>query len=187
MLKTSLTNALKVLNNQGVIAYPTESVFGLGCDPDSPDALQKILKIKQRPAHKGLILIAANTKQLQDYADFSQLSPAQIARMQATWPGPVTWIVPAKKNLQPLIKGDFESVAVRVTAHPIVSELCTLFNKPIISTSANISGQDACQNAAQVQKMFVDTPLLETIVQASVSAFGSPSQIYDALTGKRLR
>ncbi|WP_094751340.1 Sua5/YciO/YrdC/YwlC family protein [Psychromonas sp. CD1] len=187
MLKTDLTNALITLKNQGVIAYPTESVFGLGCDPDSEVALNKILQIKQRSAHKGLILIAANSEQLQNYADFSQLNEIQITRIQSTWPGPVTWIVPAKSTLHPLITGHFKSVAVRVSAHPLVSELCLMFNKPIISTSANLSGLEACQTATQVEEMFLNSPLLGTILRASVGKSDSPSKIYDALSGERLR
>jgi len=77
MPNIDLSNALKVLNTQGVISYPTEAVFGLGCDPDSPIAIEKVLQLKKRPASKGLILIAANIEQLQNYADFSLLNNEQ--------------------------------------------------------------------------------------------------------------
>jgi L-threonylcarbamoyladenylate synthase len=107
MPEVDLENALNALKNQGVIAYPTESVFGLGCDPDSPTAIKKILQIKNRPAYKGLILIAANIQQLKNYADFNALNEQQLAAINKTWPGPFTWIVPAKKNLCKLISGDF--------------------------------------------------------------------------------
>ncbi|HEY5714792.1 MAG TPA: L-threonylcarbamoyladenylate synthase [Psychromonas sp.] len=188
MLKQSdLNNTLKALNAQGVIAYPTESVFGLGCDPDCEAAIQKILTLKKRPADKGLILIAASIEQLEKYADFSLLNDAQLAAIKKTWPGPYTWIVPAKKNLSKLISGDFDSVAVRVTAHPVVRQICLAFNKPIISTSANLSGLDAALNSQQVNEMFRDNPLLSMVIDAPVSGLSSPSQIYDASSGKRLR
>lgn len=187
MTNYELSNALIALRNQGVIAYPTESVFGLGCDPDSDTAIQKILDLKKRPSHKGLILIAADIEQLTNYADFSTLSDTQINAIEATWPGPFTWIVPTHKNLSKLISGSFDSVAVRVSDHPVVQQLCREFGKPIISTSANLSGLQACVNAKQVKQMFVDNMLLTTIVEAQVSGLDNPSQIFDAVTGKRLR
>jgi L-threonylcarbamoyladenylate synthase len=187
LTKIDLSSALTALRTQGVIAYPTESVFGLGCDPDCDGAIQKILDLKQRPTHKGLILIAADIKQLKNYADFSMLTTKQISNIEKTWPGPFTWIVPVHKNLSKLISGDFDSVAVRVSAHPVVQQLCRQFGKPIISTSANLYGLTACSNAVQVKQMFADNALLTTIIEADVSGLDNPSQIHDALTGKRLR
>jgi len=182
-----LSTALNVLNNQGVIAYPTEAVFGLGCDPDSQSALEKVLLIKKRPAHKGLILVAANIEQLENYTDFSMLSELQLTKIKASWPGPVTWIVPVNKKLCKLVSGDFNSVAVRVSAHPVIQSLCLAFGKPIVSTSANLSTLEPCKTTDQVKEMFKNQTLLETIVDASVTGLSAPSQIYDALSGKRLR
>jgi len=187
MSKIDLSDALRVLNTQGVISYPTESVFGLGCDPDSSVAIEKVLQLKKRPASKGLILIAANIEQLQHYADFNSLNSQQLNAIKSTWPGPFTWIVPAQKNLNELISGDFKSVAVRVTDHPIVQQLCLQFGKPIISTSANLSGLTPCTTSEQVKTMFANQPLLESIITAPVSGLANPSQIHDALSGKRLR
>ena len=187
MSEIALSNALNVLQHQGVIAYPTESVFGLGCDPDCQPAIEKILQIKKRPAHKGLILIAANIEQLTNYADFSSLTTQQLAAIKKTWPGPFTWVIPAKRNLCKLISGDFDSVAVRVSAHPVVQQLCTQFGKPIISTSANLSGLEPCTTSRQVRAMFASQPLLETVIDAPVSGLSAPSQIHDARSGKRLR
>lgn len=187
MTNFDLSNALTVLRNQGVIAYPTESVFGLGCDPDDDIAIQKILELKKRPQHKGLILIAANIEQLKNYADFSELTDSQITSINNTWPGPFTWVVPVQKSLSKLISGDFDSVAVRVSAHPVVQQLCSEFGKPIISTSANLSGLEACVNAVEVKLMFVDNPLLENIIEADVSGLDNTSQIHNAITGQRLR
>ena len=182
-----LSNALKALKNQGVIAYPTESVFGLGCDPDSPEAINKILQIKHRPAYKGLILIAANIDQLQHYVDFNTLTTQQIERVKNSWPGPFTWVIPAKENSCKLIQGDFKSIAVRVSAHPVVIQLCSQFGKPIISTSANLSGLDPCTTSQQVKEMFTKQPLLENIINAPVCGLATPSQIRDAQSGQRLR
>ena len=182
-----LSDALNALNNTGVIAYPTESVFGLGCDPDDDVAIQKILDLKQRPTHKGLILIASNIEQLQAYADFSVLNETQLNEIKKTWPGPFTWVVPAQASLSKLISGDFDSVAVRVSDHPIVQALCSQFNKPIISTSANLSGLEACATVLEVTEMFAGNDLLNCIIQQPVSGLKNPSQIRLALTGERLR
>lgn len=187
MKNIELHKALSILNTQGLIAYPTESVFGLGCDPDSELAIEKILSLKKRPACKGLILIAANIEQLQKYADFSVLTQQQLADIKQTWPGPVTWVVPAKKTLSKLISGDFNSVAVRVSAHPLVQKLCQQFGKAIISTSANLSGLPPCINYSQVNEMFAGQALLQEIINAPVSGLSEPSQIFNALTGERLR
>jgi len=187
MNDADLSHALDVLKTQGVIAYPTESVFGLGCDPDCDSAIKKILYLKQRPAHKGLILIAANIQQLTGYADFSLLTAQQLTAIKNSWPGPVTWVVPAHKNLSKLISGDFDSVAVRVSAHPVVQQLCLAFAKPIISTSANLSGLEPSKTHQGVSAMFANQPLLGTIIDAPVSGLSAPSQIYDALSGERLR
>jgi L-threonylcarbamoyladenylate synthase len=185
--KSELNNALKILQSQGVIAYPTESVFGLGCDPDCDAAIQKILLLKKRPAHKGLILIAASIEQLEKYADFSLLTDAQLAAIKKTWPGPTTWIIPSQKNLSKLISGDFESVAVRVTDHPIVRQICLAFDKPIISTSANLSGLEAALNSQQTDRMFKNNPLLALVINGIVSGLSTPTPIFSASTGKQLR
>ncbi|MDA7746624.1 L-threonylcarbamoyladenylate synthase [Psychromonas sp.] len=182
-----LSNALTALRTQGVIAYPTESVFGLGCDPDNETAIQKILDLKQRPAHKGLILIAANIEQLSPYADFSMLDETLLTNITNTWPGPFTWVVPAQASLSKLISGNFDSVAVRVTDHPVVQALCTAYDKPIISTSANLSGLEACITAEQVKQMFTGNDLLDCIIDEPVAGLANPSQIRLALTGERLR
>ncbi|RBW44089.1 L-threonylcarbamoyladenylate synthase type 1 TsaC [Psychromonas sp. B3M02] len=187
MDKNTLSQALLALKSEGVIAYPTESVFGLGCDPDSEVAIQKILDLKQRPAHKGLILIAANIEQLQGYADFSSLSVEQLDNIKATWPGPFTWVVPVQASLSKLVSGDFDSIAVRVTEHPTVQAICNEFGKPIISTSANLSGEPSCITAEQVEQMFVNHSLLNYVVNYPVTGLENPSQIHDAVTGKRLR
>ena len=101
----TIAQAVEQLQQQKVIAYPTEAVFGVGCDPQSDLALQKLLNLKQRPAHKGLILIAASIEQLTPYVDWSQLTEAQIATLKESWPAPVTWVVPALPEVSSLLRG----------------------------------------------------------------------------------
>lgn len=118
--------AIAVLKQDKVIAYPTEAVFGVGCDPDSETAVTRLLELKQRPIDKGLILIAANFDQLKPYIDDSMLTDAQRDAIFACWPGPVTFVFPAAITTPRWLTGRFDSLAVRVTDHPLVVALCGL-------------------------------------------------------------
>jgi L-threonylcarbamoyladenylate synthase len=182
---TAISNAVIALKNQQVIAYPTEAVFGLGCDPMNESAVQRLLTIKQRPVEKGLILIAANLAQLEHYVDLSKLSALQIDNIKQTWPGPATWVMPAKAQVPKWLTGQFDSIAVRVSAHQTVQQLCLAFGGPITSTSANLTGLTPCVTTAEVTQQLA--PLLGAIVDADVGELAQPTTITDALTGKVYR
>ena len=107
-----MTSAVQVFQQGGVLAYPTEAVFGLGCDPDQQSAVQKILTIKKRPIEKGLILLAGEYKQLQPYIDEQKMSTEQIKTMLSRWPNGVTQVVPASKKAQPFLTGQFDTIAI---------------------------------------------------------------------------
>lgn len=164
-----------------VIAYPTEAVYGLGCDPDNACAVDKILAIKQRPISKGLILIASNFSQLKPYIDHQQLNAHQLDTIMQTWPGPTTWVMPAAKTTPRWITGDFDSIAVRVTQHPVVRQLCQALGKPLISTSANLSGQPAINDFDELLAQMSE--LVDHIVAGEVDSQMTPSKIIDALSG----
>ncbi|MFA1241211.1 L-threonylcarbamoyladenylate synthase type 1 TsaC [Serratia odorifera] len=183
-MSLEFTSIITALNNQQVIAYPTEAVFGLGCDPDSEQALRELLALKQRPWEKGLILIAAEYDQLLPYIADRQLSESQRAAIFASWPGPVTWVIPAKPTTSTLLTGRFNSLAVRVSDHPLVQQLCREFGKPLVSTSANLSGQEPCRSADEVLQQFgAAFPVLD----GNVGGRLNPSEIRDALTGEQIR
>lgn len=177
--------ALNALRQGEVIAYPTEGVFGVGCDPDNPDAIKKLLEIKQRPVEKGLILIAASYDQLLPYIDESQLNQEQLKRVHATWPGPVTWIMPTSDKVSHWVSGQFDSIAVRVTDHPLVQKMCHAFQKPITSTSANLTGLPPCLTTEQVDEQLGDQ--LAVILEGATGGRTKPSEIRDAKTSKILR
>ncbi|MFB9137441.1 L-threonylcarbamoyladenylate synthase [Vibrio sp. AK197] len=177
--------ALNALQTGEVIAYPTEGVFGVGCDPDDPQAIQKLLTLKQRPVEKGLILIAADYQQLLPYIDESQLSEQQLEAVHATWPGPVTWIMPCSPKVSTWVSGQFDSIAVRVTDHPLVQRLCREFGKPLTSTSANLSGLPPCMTTEQVSEQLGEQ--LVAILQGETGGRDKPSEIRDAKSGKVLR
>ena len=180
----TVAQAVAVLNNEHVIAYPTEAVFGVGCDPDSETAVMRLLALKQRPVEKGLILIAASFDQLKPYIDDSRLSDAQRAVIFASWPGPVTFVFPARPDTPRWLTGRFDSLAVRVTDHPLVIELCEAYGKPLVSTSANLTGQPPCRTTAEVRAQFGDS---FPVVDGATGGRQNPSEIRDALTGEQFR
>ncbi|MFQ2315086.1 Sua5/YciO/YrdC/YwlC family protein [Aeromonas dhakensis] len=177
--------AVAALQHDGVIAYATEAVFGLGCDPDSEAAVQRLLAIKQRPVEKGLILIAAELAQLQDYIDLDQLTSEQLARVEASWPGPFTWIMPARPDTPAWLTGQFDTLAVRVTAHSQVQALCRAFGKPLVSTSANLTGEEPARRLADIGELLASQ--LAYILPGEVGGQANPSEIKDARTGAVIR
>ncbi|WP_435248063.1 L-threonylcarbamoyladenylate synthase [Vibrio sp. nBUS_14] len=178
-------HTLQALQQGEVIAYPTEGVFGVGCDPDNPQAIKKLLDLKQRPVEKGLILIAANYEQLLPYIDESQLTEEQLATVKATWPGPVTWIMPTSAKVTEWVSGQFDSIAVRVTDHPLVQRMCNEFGKPLTSTSANLTGEPPCMTTEEVQQQLGQH--LVAILEGQTGGREKPSEIRDAKTSKILR
>lgn len=182
---SDIKRAVQALSEGEVIAYPTEGVFGVGCDPDSPAAIQRLLAIKQRPVEKGLILIAASYQQLLPYIDESQLSAEQLTEIHASWPGPVTWVMPVSQRVSDYVSGQFDSVAVRVTDHPLVRELCLAYGKPITSTSANLTGQPPCMTNAEVYQQLGDCGVV--VLEGETGGRNRPSEIRDARSGNILR
>jgi len=184
MTALSLTQSCQLLQQGDVIAYPTEAVFGLGCDPDNQTAVLKILALKNRPIEKGLILIANNFEQLVPYIDLSKVSEQQKQLMLDSWPGAVTWVVPKNSHTPYFLSGQFNSIAIRVTDHPLVRQLCQLFGKPIVSTSANLSGQSPARTVSEIESQFGDD---FAVLQGETGKRINPSEIRDIKTGQIIR
>ncbi|MBR9728835.1 L-threonylcarbamoyladenylate synthase [Shewanella intestini] len=174
-----------LIENGGVIAYPTEAVYGLGCDPDNKQAIEKLLQVKQRCWKKGLILVAAEIDQLQAYVDFSQLTAEQLVLVKQKWPGPFTFIMPVGETTLPILKGEFDSIAVRVSAHPVVNRICQAIGKPLVSTSANLAGEQPILTLPKVLTDFKDK--IDAVVLGDLGQQLQPSTIIDARSGKILR
>ena len=148
-----VNQAAEVVKNGGVIGYPTEAVWGLGCDPWNRDAVYQILQLKKRPVEKGVILIGSSTRQFAPLLD--HLSSEEKSRLNETWPGPYTWLIPDPEGWVPeWVRGQFDTVAVRVSAHPIVKALCDAAGMPIVSTSANIAGNEPLLSQTDVENEF---------------------------------
>lgn len=142
------------LKGGGVIAYPTESCYGLGCDPRNRRAVQHILKLKQRPQKKGLILIASDCHQVMPY--IQPLTAAEQLRLQQDGALAVTYLMPAKPSCPHWLRGMHESLAVRLTAHPFAQQLCRSAGSALVSTSANRSGMRAAKTYAECRRIFGD-------------------------------
>ncbi len=178
-----LRYAASIIHRGGVIAYPTEAVYGLGCDPLNEEAVRKILAIKQRDWRKGMILIASDLDQLTPYIE--PLTPELQSKVEATWPGAVTWLLPAKPEVPEWIKGTHATIAVRVTAHPDTSALCKTAGMAIISTSANNAGEPPIRNPLKIQKGFGE--FIDYILPGELGESEKPSQIINGITGEVIR
>jgi len=179
----SIKKAVAVLKQGGIIAYPTEGVYGLGCDPFNEQAVLRLLQLKHRSIDKGLILIASHWEQLENLV--KPVANKLLTKAQATWPGPVTWVFPANKNVPTWIRGAYDSIAIRITNHPIARALCETYGGPIVSTSANIEGQPVTRNSKEVWEQFPQG--IDFIVSGKAGDLKSPTMIRDVLTGKVLR
>lgn len=179
-----VSQAAKVIRNGGIIAYPTEAVWGVGCDPWNQQAVYRVLEIKQRPIEKGVILIGCSQEQFSPL--FDPLSQEEKNRLKSTWPGPHTWLIPDPDGWVPeWIRGQFDTVAVRVSAHPLVKALCEAIGHPIVSTSANIAGLDPLLTFEDVSKEFGS--VLDGIVFGDTGDQKTPSKIQDLRSGELIR
>ncbi len=181
-----IEQAVKILQQGGTIAYPTEAVYGLGCDPKNMSAIKNILRLKHREKEKGLILVAADIEQLKAYV--LPLDKDIEKKLHDSWRDAskaVTWLVPVDKTVSDYLKGQFNTLAIRVSHHPAVKELCKQFGGAIVSTSANISNQEAARTAEQVKQIFENK--IDYIIEGETDINAQPSEIRDALTDKIIR
>jgi L-threonylcarbamoyladenylate synthase len=172
----------RVVREGGVIAYPTEAVWGLGCDPWNETAVDRLLALKERPVHKGLILVADSIEQFDFLLD--DLPERWIDRLASTWPGPNTWLVPHQNRLPKWITGRHDTVALRVSDHPLVRDLCALTG-PLVSTSANPAGRPSARSRLRVEQYFPRQ--LDAVLGGALGGRKNPSLIRDLRTGDVIR
>lgn len=178
-MRADLAKAATILQAGGIVAYATEYCFGLGCDPLNRSAVLKLLRLKSRPLAKGLIVLAASEAQLAPYvADI----PANV---RASWPGPHTWLLPAKSDVPGWITGGHDRIAARVTAHAQAAALCCAAGMAIVSTSANRAGEAPARSDREVARRF--GKLIDYILPGRVGDSPAPTPIRDALTGQLVR
>lgn len=177
-----LRQAARVVRQGGVIAYPTEAVFGLGCDPACEPAVRRILAIKGRPDRSGFILIAAEAAQLEGWI---AAAPAEAARLAAPVAGAVTWVVTAGPRATPLLTGGRDTLAVRVTRHALAAALCRAAGTPLVSTSANRHGRPPARTTLEARSRL--GAVVDLIVPGPTGGAARHSEIRDARTGTILR
>lgn len=177
-----LRRAARVLRAGGVIAYPTEAVYGLGCDPTCECAVRRILALKGRPQRSGFILVAADLAQLEGWI---APTPAERRRLASRTARPVTWVVTAGPRASRLVTGQRATVAVRLTAHPVASALCRAAGMPLVSTSANVHGRPPGRSALAVRRALGRA--LDLVVPGATGGLARPTEIRRASTGTVLR
>lgn len=179
-LGQSIKQAAVTVSLGGTVVYPTEGVYGMGCDFRNEEAVHKILQLKQRPVGKGLVLIASHVQQV-----LPLIVPQQrfdLARALKTWPGHATWVFPKSKLTPAWVSGDHGTVAVRVSQHPAVKALCDQLGQALVSTSANISGQGTASNCQELKTIwqadvdyYLDLPLGDNKCPSSIRLANSGS------------
>ena len=176
-----LIKTTKCLQIGKVIAYPTESCYGLGCDPDNIDAIEHIYDLKERPSTLPFIIIISQWGHLSNFNCI--ISAEQKKQIDATWPGPVTWLIPVKNKHR--LASDQKKIAVRMTDHPIAKAICNHWGGPVVSTSANPHGLPSAKTADEVNQYFSDK--IGYIYDGPIGNRKKPSDIFDLETNQQLR
>ncbi|WP_110686549.1 L-threonylcarbamoyladenylate synthase [Salinicola aestuarinus] len=175
--------AVTALQRGGVIAYPTEGVWGLGCNPDDATALSRLIALKGRASDKGLILIAGEIAQLEPW--LAGIDSEARERLEASWPGPNTWLIPDNGRAQALLHGAHPTLAVRVSDHPLVRELCAAWGGALVSTSANRAGEAPAMSGDAIRTLFGDA--VDVVVDGALGGRDRPSTIRDLASNRTLR
>ncbi len=183
MSLVTILDAAHIIRQGGVVAYPTESCYGLGCDPANGPAVRRILSIKRRHFRKGLILVADHLIRLRPY--FREIPDATREAVLSSWPGPCTWLLPSRRNVSRLLRGNHELIAVRVSRHRVVRMLCRETSRALISTSANRAGRPAIRSLAILEESLGHE--VDGIVEGDVGRRKNPSTIRNALDGSCIR
>jgi L-threonylcarbamoyladenylate synthase len=183
MLKAALRRKLKAhVKAGGIIGYATASCFGLGCDPENQKAIRQLLRIKQRPWHKGLIIVGHNLTVLKPF--IVKLNDDEIRKTQQVWPGAHTLLISASRKVSRLVKGRHNKVAVRIDAHPDTVNVCSALNGAMISTSLNLSGKLPIKTYRSALHLFGNKLL---VLPGRIGKSKTPSTIQDFITGRIFR
>ena len=175
--------AVRVLEAGGIIVYPCEGVLGLGCDPFRPAAVRRLLRLKRRPMRMGLILIASSFEHFRPL--IAPLPPSLLREVLASWPGPVTWVLPCAAGVSDWLTGGRDTLALRVTAHPLARALCSAFGGPVVSTSANLRGRAAPRCMLSLSRVLRSR--VDYVVPGRTGGASGPTEIRDARSGAILR
>ena len=179
--KFHIRRAANIIHHNGIICYPTDSIYGLGCDPLSATAVKKILQLKGRPVEKGMIIIAGNLNQLEPYIDITETERNKIL---STLPI-TTWLVKKSKLTPSWISGKHNTIAIRISRHPLVIELCETLHHPVVSTSVNPSSARPASTSLQCRQYF--STQIDQYLIGSPGQLSKPSTIIDIKTDQVMR
>ena len=175
--------AARVLRAGGIIVYPSEGVLGLGCDPFEPAAVRRLLALKRRPLRMGFILIASDFEQIRPL--IAPLPGSVMRAVRESWPGPVTWVLPAAERVPDWLTGGRDTLALRVSAHPVASAICSAFRGPVVSTSANLRGRNPPRRLFALPRVL--RAGVDYVVPGRTGGAPGPTEIRDARSGAVLR
>jgi L-threonylcarbamoyladenylate synthase len=178
---TDIDEARALVQAGEVIAYPTEAVYGLGCDPFYQHAVEALLALKKRSASKGLIVLVSDWEQV--WPLIADVPESRLEAVRKTWPGPVTWLFPKSDTVPAWLSGEHASIAIRMTAHPIARALCKF--APIVSSSANVTGTEPAGDIEALDSLFPEH--VAGVVVGELGGDVAPSEIYNVLDGMRFR
>ncbi len=151
--QADINQALDTLRNGGLILYPTDTIWGIGCDATNPAAVERVFQLKGRDPAKSLIILLDNDQKLQSYV---QEVPEVAYQLIEYTESPLTIVYTGAKNLAPNLLADDGSIGIRIVQHPFCSALLQRFRKPIVSTSANLSGSPAPANFSEIDQQIID-------------------------------
>ena len=174
--------AARHIHAGNIIAYPTESVIGLGCNPLNESAVNRLLSIKNRSVDKGLILIASDIEQLFPFIEITQQQFEKLSKDQGK---PTTWLVQASAFAPAWITGRHHKIAVRLTKHQTARQLCEITGYPLVSTSANRSGHKPAKTLLRTKQYFSD--LVNFYLAGNIEGYKKPSEIRDLESDKIIR
>jgi L-threonylcarbamoyladenylate synthase len=183
--RLDIPQAVAALRHGGVIAYPTEAVWGLGCDPLNPDAVRRLLRIKQREESKGLILVSADLAQIASFIDLDALPAERLREVRASWPGPHTWLLPCPSRVPVWLRGKHSTIALRISAHKRVVALCNAFGGPLVSTSANLGGHPPARAVEELEPALIEQ--IDGVLEGLTGGLEAPTPIRDARSGTVVR
>lgn len=179
-----LRQLVRALNNGAVIAYPTETIWGLGCTPNNQTALQRLANTKQRPLKKGFILVSPSIEYCLPYINPSFYSQAKLY-VKLNQKKPTTWLIPKARQISPLISGNFDTIAIRISPHPFIKKICHALKTPLVSTSANLRGRPSLNSALLVQKFLGDK--IDRIIYGYDKGSGQASTIINLQNNQIIR
>lgn len=172
-LDDEVRKAVAILESGGVIAFPTETYYGLGVDPFNADALKKLFRLKQRELSKPILVLVRDQQMLSQIV--ADIPEQYLSLIEKFWPGPLTLIFTAKKTLHPILTGNSGTVGVRISSHPIAEKIFEKWPHPLTATSANLSGTTPARNIAEIKRYFSNE--LDYILDGGDSPAGLCSSI----------